>query len=220
MKFHGAALLLLSGLCVTVQAFTGERYFENRDSAYTFGFWYETSLDRDSVMNILYDFTHLERYGDDSRNMRLIRQEKDWYEIEIRIQFLFYDSRSIYIRKKNSETGSIDIDLVSYSQNNDAMPPITRSHASYRLHCINGITSIEYEQKVTFDRTVNWIYMRVVKKKLNDFTDDLIRYLDKMALSTGKTIKSGHVYKGKHCCLEKSHHDKKKGAFRLLFPKR
>ena len=66
--------------------------------------------------------------------------------------------------------------LRSY-QNSNLFPKITRSYAEYRLFSTDGVVIVKYYQKVTFDKGANWLFKKILKDRLNEFTNELVGYV-------------------------------------------
>jgi len=107
----------------------------------------------------------------------MLRDSANYYEIEISIKYLIYSSRSIYKRTLVPESGLVKIEMRSFNQSNKLFPRIIDYQARYDVKSEMEYSTIEYVQMVSFDKSVNWFYMKILKDKLNEFAEKLEFYI-------------------------------------------
>jgi hypothetical protein len=191
MKHVLTAFLILFAASHQAKALNGVRGIEETETGYIFTFWFETELECDSVFNLLYNFDHVQQYSTMS-TMHLLRSEKDWYAVEMEFNHMFYNSKQVYVRKRMPREQVITIEMIKFWHNRNMLPKIEKSLAKYSVHRRSAsVTLIEYEQAVTFERSVGWVYMKIIRNGLNNFADELLRYVDKKSIEQKKVrIKS------------------------------
>jgi hypothetical protein len=164
-------------------ALNGERRFELIDKGYEFSLQTKTSLCPDSVLELLFQYSHIVKYTSGGGTMRITRQEKDMYEVEVETRYPMYSSVMVYRRQINRTEQTVTIDLVDFKQKQGVFPAMVGSESCYKVEKAGDSTLIIYNQRVHFNGKVNWIWMKIVKGRLYGFSDELLSYLDKMKSS-------------------------------------
>ena len=154
--------------------------FEMNEKKYIYSFAFSSSLPEDTLLNILYDFNHLRRYSSQAADAKLLYASSNYHDIELHLKYLIYSSRSAYRRTIQPDSARVKIEMLNSIQSSNLFPRIVKSYAEYRLHTEDNVAVVEYLQQVTFDKDANWLFRKILKDRLFEFTEELVGYIRKL----------------------------------------
>jgi hypothetical protein len=71
---------------------------EQIEKGYNYSCNFRSTLSRDSVLAILFEFDHFVKYSSQMSQIELLSEEKNSYLVSICMKYLIYSSRSVYRR--------------------------------------------------------------------------------------------------------------------------
>ncbi len=177
MRFSILILLSALSLFSPVTSLANQSAFNHSEKNYRFNLTIKSSLSVENLLELLYDFKHVNAYSSDASKQKMLRDSVNSYEIEMSIKYLIYSSRSIYKRTLLPESGLVKIEMRSFNQTNKLFPRIIDYQARYDVKSEMEYSTIEYVQMVSFDKSVNWFYLKILKDKLDEFAEKLELYI-------------------------------------------
>lgn len=150
-------------------------------NGYTFSYTFETSLEKDSTLSILFSYNHLIKYSSQATNIKLISEDKNSYIVSFTLKYLIFSSESVYRRSIVPEKDLVLIEMLHFSHNSSLIPVILKSTVEYRVLSEGKKTKVTYLQKCLFEKKINWIYLKIIEGKLIESADELRKYLEHLS---------------------------------------
>lgn len=170
--------LLITVFIVTSNGYAKNENFDYKDDSYSYSFTFSTNNHKSTVLAVLYEFDHLKKYSSGISKVRYLgKADENSYIVEICLEYLFYADKSVYKRTIFPDEGLIKIELEEFKTNSSLFPSVIRSYSEYKIFENGGKTTVEYKQTVSFNKGLNRVYLKIIKKRLGQFADDLIGYV-------------------------------------------
>lgn len=152
------------------------------DSGYTYTFIFTSSLPKEAILHYLFDSVQLQNHSNKTSSSRIIHDYGDYHDVELYLRYLVYSSRSTYRRTMLADSGVVKIEMLQFNHNSTFLPRVKRSYAEYRLIENRESVTVRYIQNVSFDKPVNWFYMKILESKLHEFADTMVEYFEKLEI--------------------------------------
>lgn len=147
------------------------------ENGYTFSYSFESTLPKDSLLSVLFNFQHLVRYSSQISDISVISSELNSYVVSFSINYLFYSSKSVYRRTLLENRNTVLIEMIRFSHNSSIIPKVISSKVEYRVIQKGNKTLLFYNQECRFDKQINWFYLKILEGKLIDSSKELQRYI-------------------------------------------
>ena len=154
--------------------------FNRADSSYSFLGSFVTRANFDCIVNILYDFEHLNNIITRAKSITLIKQGENWYDVCYTFKIFLFTNKSVYRKTLKLEEGKIVFKMISNDQNTNLFPQMLSSSGYYRIMSELGGYKIEYYQECIIKRTfLKDIYINKAKKESTKFMLELKEYIER-----------------------------------------
>lgn len=147
------------------------------ENGYSFDYSFESCLEDDSLLSVLFDMSHLMKYSSQVDDMSIIEKEKNSYTVSFSIKYLFYSSESVFRRTIFPNDNTIVIEMISFTHNSMSIPKMLKSRVEYKVKMNKNGTEVSYSQKCHFEKPVNWFYLKIIEGKLNEAARELQKYI-------------------------------------------
>ncbi|NLD99159.1 MAG: hypothetical protein GX640_04740 [Fibrobacter sp.] len=165
-------------LVVFISHSTGDGVFKVDKNRINYSFQFSCNLPADSLLHILYSFHHLKNYSSQFTAINLILEGESFYDVEFQVKYLFYASKALYRRTLFKDSGLIKIEMMKFEQNSTIFPRLIKSATEYRVLQEKGKNvEVICLQTNLLSKPLNWIYLRVIHKKMDEFMLELHDYI-------------------------------------------
>jgi hypothetical protein len=151
---------------------------EQIEKGYSYSCNFSSTLSRDSALAILFKFDHLVKYSSQMSQMEILSEEKNSYLVSYYMKYLIYSSRSVYRRTLLEEKDMVVIEMIRLNHNSTVFPQVLDVKIEYRVVPQKSGVHIFYKQKCLFNKSVNWLYLKILEGKLNESMRELQRYIN------------------------------------------
>ncbi len=158
-------------------------YMNILNDRYTFKMEFVSDIKADDALHIIYDISHLKQYLKRNMNSRLIDFDSSSYLVEYSLQKFFYKYNANFRRVLNVKSKSVDIKMVKFDQKPKNLPKAVKFNGYFSVEDMpNGKTKITYTQSVYLNRSGGWIFRKMVKRNLADFSERITEYFNELEL--------------------------------------
>ncbi|MBN1998707.1 hypothetical protein JW935_14200 [candidate division KSB1 bacterium] len=150
--------------------------FIKQDTTLIFSSSFFAQCDSSTLISILYDFDHLQKFIPKDFNIELYEKGDGWYIVRYHFSILIFHLQSDY--KRILRGNQVDFEMVSVSKVAPSVPTILSSNGYYRMKKFNDGYMIEYYQLSTTNKTAfNRILEKKVEKRAISFVKNLKEYV-------------------------------------------
>lgn len=153
---------------------------EQNGNGYNFSFDFESTLTKDSILNILFNFEHLVKYSSQINRMEVLSSEKNSYVVSFFLKYLFYTSESVFRRTLLPDKDMVLIEMLNFTHNSAVIPEILKARIEYRVIQKERGVQIFYNQQCLLNKQINWIYMKILESKINESIKQLQQYISSL----------------------------------------
>lgn len=183
-------LLLLAGALLTttgLRAAAAEKpvwTLEQNGRTYAYTVTLSTPLPEALVLDVLFQPRHVAAFSRSAGRLTVLREDALVNEVRFDTRRLIFKCTTTFRRTLDRESGSIDIEMLSFKAGWGRLAPHARSsRARYTVTDRGSHREVVYRQDVETDKPVSGYSLRVLRKSMEEFARDLDQYLQRPDLA-------------------------------------
>jgi hypothetical protein len=170
-----AVLGMATLLCTTGRA--GEN--PPRRFPYTTGSSFETTCSRERLLEILFEFEHVQKYMTGVDHLEQISKAPLRYDVVYHYSYLGYRSRLVFKKALSVKKQRITFHLLDSWDNVDFLPELLAVDGYYQIKPLgSGRMTVTYRQTSLFAGPLGYIYRTILKHRTRKFMASLIAYIE------------------------------------------
>ncbi len=148
---------------------TGEKYiFEHS---------FITNLDKDSIIERLFDFSIMKSHINDAMKVFLIDSGLNYQIVRFEYNYFLFKPVAIYKREKDMVNKIVRFSLIEYNGDNKIFPDVLAESGYYEIKdTLQGIL-VHYYQETYFERKPDFFYLNLYKNGMKNFYKELEKIL-------------------------------------------
>lgn len=151
-----------------------------RGSSYSLEYTFSSSLPKEEVMNILFQYDHIKHYGSKTNlDISLVSSETISNRMKYHYDYKVAKLDLIMNRTANFTSGLITFNMSNYKRSNRLIPNVLRSGGTYSVKSVGGRTVVTYKQQSTLSKKIGWIYSKLIKSESKQFIEEVMIYMQK-----------------------------------------
>lgn len=171
--------------------------FEQSGRTYTYTVALSTTLPAPIVLDVLFAPRHVAVFSRSSGQLTVVREDGAVNEVRFDTRWLIFKCSTTFRRTLDRDSGSIDIEMLSFQAGWGRLAPHVRSsRARYTVTDRGPYREVVYRQLVETDRPVSGLGLRLLRNSMEEFARDLDQYLQQQesgpgSASTGRATAPG-----------------------------
>ncbi len=150
--------------------------YERQDTTLTFSSSFFVRCDSCTLLSILYEYEHLEKFIPGDFKMELYDSGDNWYVVRYQFNILFFHLETKY--KRTLRGNQVDFEMISVSDVAPSVPTIKKSHGYYRMRKHGDGFLVEYYQvSITNNTALKNMIGKKVKSRALSFMKNLKAYV-------------------------------------------
>ena len=151
--------------------------------SYTYTVALASQLPESVLLDVLFDPRHVAVFSKSAGRLVVLREDGPVNEVRFDTRRLIFKCSSTFRRTLDRESGSIDIEMLSFKAGWGTLAPrALSSRARYSVTDLGSHREVIYRQDVETDKPVSGYSLRLLKKSLAEFARDLNEYLQRPEL--------------------------------------
>lgn len=167
-------LFIIFGYSLAYTETKSELYSD--DTSYTFSVRIPTSLNCFDLSKLLFDQKAVRQFSYFVDSIHFSRIDSFSQIVEIRFQKWFYKGFSRY-KRALFPAESLTIDLIKFEHNIPAIPQLKKATIRYFFDSNDNGCSVRYQQSITVNRKIRFMYRKMVELHLKNFTKTLENFI-------------------------------------------
>lgn len=157
-----------------------EPIMEVTGPSYSLEFTFTSSLPQKEVLDILFKFDHIQKYGSKTNlDISLISSEGISNRMKYHYDYKVAELDLVMNRTANYTSGLVTFNMSNYKRSNRLIPNVLRSGGTYSVKSAGGKTIVTYKQQSTLSKDIGWIYSKLIKKESQGFLEQVMLYIMK-----------------------------------------
>jgi hypothetical protein len=161
-------------------------HLDHQDSSYQCTIGLVSNLPPDTLFDVFADTSAVRALTADADSIHFSGLDSPCCTVRVYYTYVGYRAVSVFHRCIDRESGSITMDLTTFSHNWDAIPAARKVHAHYGISAYEEGSLLCYYQTVTTDRSIGWLGIRLVRWQLRSFAKRLESFLRGRERERGK----------------------------------
>jgi len=175
-----AAALLATTTPAAAASQGPEWMFEQSGRTYTYTLVLSTTLPAPIVLDILFAPRHVAVFSRSSGRLAVVREDSTVNEVRFDTRWLIFKCSTIFRRTLDRDSGSIDIEMLSFQAGWGRLAPhVKSSRARYTVTDRGSYREVLYHQLVETDRPASGLGLRLLRNSMAEFARDLDQYLQR-----------------------------------------
>lgn len=149
-----------------------------RGSSYSLEFSFSSSLPQKELMDILFRFEHVKKYGSKTNlDISLVSDDEISNRMKYHYDYKIAKLDLIMNRTINYTSGLVSFNMSNYYRSNKLIPNVLRSGGTYKISSVGGKTVVTYKQNSTLSKKIGWLYSKLIKNESKTFLEEVILYV-------------------------------------------
>ena len=145
---------------------------------YTYTLTLSSTLTQATLLDVLFDPRHVAAFSKSAGRLVVLKEDGPVNEVRFDTRRLIFKCTTTFRRTLIRESGSIDIEMTDFKAGWGKLAPHAQSsRARYTVTDRGTHREIVYRQDVETDKPVSGYSLRVLRKSLGEFAQDLDEYL-------------------------------------------
>ena len=145
---------------------------------YTYTLTLSSTLTQATLLDVLFDPRHVAAFSKSAGRLVVLKEDGPVNEVRFDTRRLIFKCATTFRRTLVRESGSIDIEMTDFKAGWGKLAPHAQSsRARYTVTDRGTHREIVYRQDVETDKPVSGYSLRVLRKSLGEFAQDLDEYL-------------------------------------------
>jgi hypothetical protein len=145
---------------------------------YTYTLTLSSTLTQATLLDILFDPRHVAVFSKSAGRLVVLKEDGPVNEVRFDTRRLIFKCTTTFRRTLVRESGSIDIEMTDFKAGWGKLAPHAQSsRARYTVTDRGTHREIVYRQEVETDKPVSGYSLRVLRKSMGEFAQDLDEYL-------------------------------------------
>ncbi len=154
---------------------------------YTYTLTLSSTLTQATLLDVLFDPRHVAAFSKSAGRLVVLKEDGPVNEVRFDTRRLIFKCTTTFRRTLIRESGSIDIEMTDFKAGWGKLAPHAQSsRARYTVTDRGTHREIVYRQDVETDKPVSGYSLRVLRKSLGEFAQDLDEYLRRSDLVRGE----------------------------------
>jgi hypothetical protein len=154
---------------------------------YTYTLTLSSKLAQDVVLDVLFDPRHVAAFSKSAGRLVVLKEDGPVNEIRFDTRRLIFKCSTTFQRTLVRDSGAIEIEMTGFKAGWGKLAPHARSsRARYTVTDRGTHREIVYCQDVETDKPVSGYSLRVLRKSMGEFANDLDQYLQRTDLAAEK----------------------------------
>ena len=159
---------------------------EQSGRTYTYTLTLSSTLTQATLLDVLFDPRHVAAFSKSAGRLVVLREDGPVNEVRFDTRRLIFKCTTTFRRTLIREAGAIDIEMTDFKAGWGKLAPHAQSsRARYTVTDRGTHREIVYRQEVETDRPVSGYSLRVLRKSMGEFAQDLEEYLRRSDLVRG-----------------------------------
>ena len=139
----------------------------SKEHEYEVDYSFETDCDREQLLRVLYDFSHLVEFMTDVDKLEISQKTPLSYNVTYNYKYLFYKSRLIFRKTLREKDDMVDFVLLSHWDNVSFLPKLVDVRGYWKVEegDSSGRLKVRYYQRSVFDDDIGFFYRSVLKRR-------------------------------------------------------
>jgi len=162
------------------QAETLETFFKCEDTICVVEYTFTTTCAESLLLDICYDFIHLLNFAK-QKHTKITQMDAndDRYTVIYEYSWLFYQSRSTYVKQLQRNLKRVIFEMIGFSQNVNIFPCVLKSDGYYEVGYYDLSRRVTYFQRTILDKKPTGFYLKYSAKATEDFLKNFESYVRK-----------------------------------------
>ena len=153
---------------------------------YTYTLTLSSTLTQATLLDVLFDPRHVAAFSKSAGRLVVLKEDGPVNEVRFDTRRLIFKCTTTFRRTLVREAGAIDIEMTDFKAGWGKLAPHAQSsRARYTVTDRGTHREIVYRQEVETDRPVSGYSLRVLRKSMGEFAQDLDEYLRRSDLVRG-----------------------------------
>jgi hypothetical protein len=159
---------------------------EQNGRTYTYTLTLSSTLTQATLLDVLFDPRHVAAFSKSAGRLVVLKEDGPVNEVRFDTRRLIFKCTTTFRRTLVREAGAIDIEMTDFKAGWGKLAPHAQSsRARYTVTDRGTHREIVYRQEVETDRPVSGYSLRVLRKSMGEFAQDLDEYLRRSDLVRG-----------------------------------
>ena len=153
---------------------------------YTYTLTLSSTLTQATLLDVLFDPRHVAAFSKSAGRLVVLKEDGPVNEVRFDTRRLIFKCTTTFRRTLVREAGAIDIEMTDFKAGWGKLAPHAQSsRARYTVTDRGTHREIVYRQEVETDRPVSGYSLRVLRRSMGEFAQDLDEYLRRSDLVRG-----------------------------------
>ncbi|MCU0251384.1 MAG: hypothetical protein MUE61_14335 [Vicinamibacterales bacterium] len=159
---------------------------EQNGRTYTYTLTLSSTLTQATLLDVLFDPRHVAAFSKSAGRLVVLTEDGPVNEVRFDTRRLIFKCTTTFRRTLIREAGAIDIEMTDFKAGWGKLAPHAQSsRARYTVTDRGTHREIVYRQEVETDRPVSGYSLRILRKSMGEFAQDLDEYLRRSDLVRG-----------------------------------
>jgi hypothetical protein len=174
--------------CAVMSADSGPAWtLEQNGRAYVYTVTVSSPLSEAALLDVLFDPKHVAAFSKSAGRLVVLSEAGTVNEVRFDTRRLIFKCTTTFRRTLIRESSSIDIEMTDFKAGWGTLAPHAQSsRARYTVTDRGTHREIVYRQEVETDKPVSGYSLRVLRKSMGEFAQDLDEYLRRSDLVRGE----------------------------------